>query len=70
LRPLNGRRLITKTPLLKHSIFNRHGQKLCRFFMPFSFSDAFGKESPDFQTVNLAQKKRCVQMNRAQRFKD
>jgi len=33
-------------------------------------SKTFGKKSPDFQTVNLAQKKRCVQMNRAQRFKD
>jgi hypothetical protein len=38
--------------------------------MPFSFSDAFGKERPAFQAVNFAQKKRCVQMSRAQRFKD
>jgi len=38
--------------------------------MPFSLSETFGKKSPDFQAVNLAQKKRCVQMNRAQRFKD
>jgi len=57
-------------PLLKHSIFYRHGQRLCRFFMPFSLSETFGKKRPAFQAVNFAQKKRCVQMNRAQRFKD
>lgn len=49
-------------PLLKHSIFNRHGQKLCRFFMPFSLSETFGKKSPDFQTVNLAQKKGAAEL--------
>jgi hypothetical protein len=31
--------------------------KAVPFFMPFSFSDAFGKERPAFQAVNFAQKK-------------